>query len=166
MVDELAKQNQVKWTAAKARADVAAYKMGVGLDSPGIVLAKSHSYMNESGGPIKALANFYKVDLDQIIVIHDELDIPFAAIRTKLGGGDNGHNGLKSLTSAFNNPNYFRVRMGIGRPIGEQDPSDFVLKNFASAEKKELSDLISRGAEVVESIIQNGLEITQAKFNS
>ena len=77
MVDELAKQNQVKWTATKARADVAAYKMGVGLDSPGIVLAKSHSYMNESGGPIKALANFYKVDLDQIIVIHDELDIPF-----------------------------------------------------------------------------------------
>ena len=89
-----------------------------------------------------------------------------SAIRTKLGGGDNGHNGLKSLTSAFNNPNYFRVRMGIGRPIGEQDPSDFVLKNFASAEKKELSDLISRGAEVVESIIQNGLEKTQAKFNS
>ena len=138
----------------------------MGADAPGIVLAKSHSYMNESGGPIKALANFYKVELENLIVIHDELDIPFAAIRTKLGGGDNGHNGLKSLSSAFNSPDYFRVRMGIGRPIGEQDPADFVLKNFASAEKKELPDLVSRGAEVVEFLLQNGLEKTQAKFNS
>ena len=96
----------------------------------------------------------------------DLLDIPFAAIRTKLGGGDNGHNGLKSLTSAFNAPNYFRVRMGIGRPNGDQDPADFVLKNFSSTEKKELSDLISRGAEVVEYLVNNGLEKTQAKFNS
>ncbi|MEY4444315.1 MAG: hypothetical protein RL301_394 [Actinomycetota bacterium] len=122
--------------------------------------------MNESGGPVKALANFYKVDLDNVIVIHDELDIPFAAIRTKLGGGDNGHNGLKSLTSAFNGPNYFRVRMGIGRPNGDQDPADFVLKNFSSTEKKELPDLISRGAEVVEYLVIHGLEKTQAKFNS
>lgn len=122
--------------------------------------------MNESGGPVKALANFYKVDLDNVIVIHDELDIPFAAIRTKLGGGDNGHNGLKSLTSVFNGPNYFRVRMGIGRPNGDQDPADFVLKNFSSTEKKELPDLISRGAEVVEYLVSNGLEKTQAKFNS
>ena len=122
--------------------------------------------MNESGGPVKALANFYKVNLDNVIVIHDELDIPFAAIRTQLGGGDNGHNGLKSLTSAFNAPNYFRVRMGIGRPNGDQDPADFVLKNFSSTEKKELSDLISRGAEVVEYLVNNGLEKTQAKFNS
>ena len=122
--------------------------------------------MNESGGPIKALASFYKVDLDHVIVIHDELDIPFAAIRTKLGGGDNGHNGLKSLTSAFNNANYYRVRMGIGRPIGEQDPADFVLKNFASSEKKDIPELISRGSEVVEYLVVNGLEKTQAKFNS
>lgn len=122
--------------------------------------------MNESGGPIKALASFYKVDLDHVIVIHDELDIPFAAIRTKLGGGDNGHNGLKSLTSAFNSANYYRVRMGIGRPIGEQDPADFVLKNFASSEKKDIPELISRGSEVVEYLVVNGLEKTQAKFNS
>ena len=122
--------------------------------------------MNESGGPIKALASFYKVDLDHVIVIHDELDIPFAAIRTKLGGGDNGHNGLKSLTSAFNSANYYRVRMGIGRPIGEQDPADFVLKNFASSEKKDIPELISRGSEVVEYLVANGLEKTQAKFNS
>lgn len=129
-------------------------------------MAKSHSYMNESGGPVKALANFYKVDLDQVIVVHDELDIPFATIRTKLGGGDNGHNGLKSITSAFNSSNYYRIRMGIGRPMGEQDPADFVLKNFASAEKNEVPDLISRGAEVIEYLISNGLEKTQAKFNS
>ena len=92
--------------------------------------------------------------------------LPISAIRTKLGGGDNGHNGLKSLTSAFNAPNYFRVRMGIGRPNGDQDPADFVLKNFSSTEKKELSDLILRGAEAVEYLVNNGLEKTQAKFNS
>ena len=166
VVEELAKQNKVKWSASKSRADVAAYKLGIGADAPGIVLAKSHSYMNESGGPVKALANFYKVDLNTIIVIHDELDIPFEAIRVKLGGGDNGHNGLKSVSGSFNSPEYFRVRMGIGRPIGQQDPADFVLKNFSSIEKKQIPDFVSRGAQTVEFLITNGLERTQMQFNS
>jgi PTH1 family peptidyl-tRNA hydrolase len=98
--------------------------------------------------------------------LHDELDIPFSAIRTKIAGGDNGHNGLKSLTSAFGTAEYYRIRLGIGRPMGEQDPADFVLKAFSKVEQKELGEFISRSADAVESLIANGLELTQQNFNS
>lgn len=170
VVDEMARVNSLTWSSHKARADVAAYKLsksgnsGVDLDAPGIVLAKSHGYMNDSGGPIKALCNFYKVELENLIVIHDELDIPFGAIRLKRGGGDNGHNGLKSTTSALTS-DYFRVRMGIGRPMGHQDPADFVLKSFASNEKSELPNFIARGGEAVEYLIKNGLQAAQGAYN-
>lgn len=168
VVDEMARVNSLSWSSHKARADVAAYKIfsgiGNGIDAPGVVLAKSHSYMNESGGPIKALCNFYKIGIENLIVIHDELDIPFNSIRIKKGGGDNGHNGLKSTTSALG-PDYFRVRMGIGRPMGQQDPADFVLKNFSSAEKPEIPGLVSRGGEAIEYLIQRGLQAAQGAFN-
>ena len=164
VVDEMARVNSLTWSSHKARADVAAYKLGIGLDAPGIVLAKSHGYMNESGGPIKALCNFYKVDIENLIVIHDELDIPFSAIRIKQGGGDNGHNGLKSATSAMS-ADYFRIRMGIGRPMGQQDPADFVLKNFSSVEKSEIPLFVSRGAEAIEYLIKNGLQAAQGQYN-
>ena len=166
VIDELAKRHNVKLSTHKSRTDIAAYKLGVGVDAFSVILAKSKSYMNESGGPIKALANFYSVEPNQIIVLHDELDIPYAAIRAKIAGGDNGHNGLKSLTSAFDTPEYFRVRLGIGRPMGQQDPADFVLKQFSKEEKKELADFLDRGADVVESLIEKGLDFTQSKFNS
>lgn len=166
VVDSLAKQHLAKWSSHKSRTEAAAFKLGAGAEAVSVILAKSHGFMNESGGPIKALANFFKVELDHIIAIHDELDIPFAAIRSKFGGGDNGHNGLKSLSSSFDTPDYFRVRMGIGRPIGRQDPADFVLKQFSKTEKKELELFISRGAEAVESLILNGLEKTQQNFNN
>ncbi len=122
--------------------------------------------MNESGGPIKALAAFYSVEPSQIIVLHDELDIPYAAIRAKVAGGDNGHNGLKSLTSALGTADYFRVRLGIGRPMGQQDPGDFVLKQFSKEEKQNLPEFIDRGADCVEFLIDKGLDLTQSKFNS
>ena len=166
VIDQLVKRHSVKLTSHKSRTHIAAYKLGVGIDAHQIILAKSHSYMNETGGPIKALANFYSVEPGNIIVLHDELDIGFAAIRTKLGGGDNGHNGLKSMTSAFNTPDYYRVRLGIGRPMGQQDPADFVLKQFSKEEKKDLDEFIKRGADVVEFLIEKGLELTQGKFNS
>jgi len=166
VVEILADQNKARWTTHKSRTDVAAYKIGVGADAASVILAKSKSYMNESGGPIKALAAFYKVEPAHIIVIHDELDIAFSAIRVKHAGGDNGHNGLKSLTSSLGTANYYRVRMGIGRPIGQGDPADFVLKPFASAEKKALTDFLLRGTEAVESLITRGLEVTQQDFNS
>jgi len=165
VVDELAARNKSRWSSHKSRTNVAAFKIGVGIDAASVIVAKSHGYMNESGGPIKALSAFYKVEPAQIIVIHDELDIGFGAIRAKIAGGDNGHNGLKSLTSAFGTAEYFRIRMGIGRPMGQQDPGDFVLKGFSSVEKKQLQEFIVRGADAVESLITRGLETTQQNFN-
>jgi len=166
VIDQLVKRHSVKLSSHKSRTHIAAYKLGVGIDAHQIILAKSTSYMNESGGPIKALANFYSIEPTNIIVLHDELDIGYSVIRSKLGGGDNGHNGLKSMTSAFDTPDYYRVRLGIGRPMGQQDPADFVLKQFSKEEKKDLDEFIERGADVVESLIKKGLEFTQGKFNS
>ena len=166
VIDHLAKRHNVKLSTHKSRTDIAAYKLGVGVDAHSIILAKSKSYMNESGGPIKALASFYSVEPANIIVLHDELDIGYAAIRTKVAGGDNGHNGLKSLTSSFGTAEYFRVRLGIGRPMGQQDPADFVLKQFSKEEKKSLDEFIDRGADCVEFLIEKGLDLTQSKFNS
>jgi peptidyl-tRNA hydrolase, PTH1 family len=166
VIDELAKRHSIKFSSHKSRTEIAAYKLGVGADAHSIILAKSKGYMNETGGPVKALANFYSVEPQNIIALHDELDIPFSAIRTKIAGGDNGHNGLKSLTSAFGTPEYFRIRLGIGRPMGEQDPADFVLKAFSKVEQKELAEFIARSADAVESLISKGLELTQQNFNS
>jgi PTH1 family peptidyl-tRNA hydrolase len=166
VIDELARRHSVKFSSHKSRTDIAAFKLGVGIDAHSVIIGKSKSYMNETGGPVKALANFYSVEPEKIIALHDELDIPFAAIRTKLAGGDNGHNGLKSMTSSFGTPNYYRIRLGIGRPMGQQDPADFVLKAFSKVEQKDLAEFIDRGADVVESLISKGLEATQSAFNS
>jgi PTH1 family peptidyl-tRNA hydrolase len=166
VIDHLLKRHNLKLSSHKSRCDIAAFKFGVGIDAHSIILAKSKSYMNETGGPVKALASFYSVEPAKIIVLHDELDIGYAAIRAKLAGGDNGHNGLKSLTSSFGTAEYFRIRLGIGRPMGEQDPADFVLKQFSKEEKKSLDEFIDRGADCVEFLIEKGLDLTQSKFNS
>jgi PTH1 family peptidyl-tRNA hydrolase len=150
-----------KFSTHKSRMQICEVKCGSDI----LVLAKSRGFMNESGGPVKALADFYKVETLKIIVIHDELDLPFNTLRIKQGGGDNGHNGLKSLTSSFSTAEYYRIRMGIGRPIGEQDPADFVLKQFAKDEKKELPQFMQRGADAVESLVLNGLDKAQSSFN-
>jgi len=150
-----------RFTSHKSRTEIA----DVHLGGIAMTLAKSKLYMNESGAPVKALADFYKVSAANLVVIHDELDIPFNTIRIKKGGGDNGHNGLKDLTRHFAGPDYYRVRMGIGRPAGPQDPADWVLKPFGSAEKKELPDFIARGAAAVERLIEKGLEAAQQEFN-
>lgn len=165
VIDELVRRNTIKLSSHKSRTEIAAYKLGNGENTQSVILAKSKGYMNESGGPLKALANFYSVETQKIIVLHDELDIPFAAIRTKLGGGDNGHNGLKSMTSAFSTAEYYRIRLGIGRPMGQQNPADFVLKQFSKIEQKDLAEFITRGGDVVESLITRGLEQTQSGFN-
>ena len=160
VIDYLA--SDVKFSNHKSKTQIADIRVA----GKSVVLAKTLSYMNESGAPTKALADFYKIAPANLIVIHDELDIDFNTIRIKIGGGDNGHNGLKSLTSAFDTPEYFRVRLGIGRPMGQQDPADFVLKQFSKEEKKELAEFLDRGADVVESLIEKGLDFTQSKFNS
>ncbi len=146
----------------RALADVAEIKIG----EHKVVIAKPLSYMNESGGPVKALATFYKVPLEQIVVLHDELDIALGTIRVKLGGGDNGHNGLKSIRSAFNSGEWHRVRLGIGRPPGNQDPSDFVLKPFSASEATDVAVLRENGAEATQKLITDGLPATQSTFNS
>jgi PTH1 family peptidyl-tRNA hydrolase len=122
--------------------------------------------MNEIGGPTKALATFYKVPADHIIAIHDELDIPFDTMRVKLGGGDNGHNGLKSIRGSLGTGDFYRVRVGIGRPPGRQDVSDFVLSNYSGAERKVLPFQVDTAADAVESLVTDGLEKTQQRFNS
>ena len=129
-----------------------------------VTLVKSQGFMNETGSPLRAIADFYKVPVDRIIVIHDELDLPFKELRLKLGGGDNGHNGLKSITSIFT-AEYYRVRMGVGRPSGPIDPADYVLQKFNSSEKAELDNFIARGALATERLIEKGLDLAQNEFN-
>jgi PTH1 family peptidyl-tRNA hydrolase len=163
VVDELASRSGVTLKRHKrALAEVAETK----INGNQTILAKPLSFMNESGGPVKALAAFYKVPLDQIIVVHDELDIPLEAIRVKLGGGDNGHNGLKSIRSAFDDGQWYRIRLGIGRPPGIQDPSAFVLKAFSSTEATSVAVLRDSGADATEALITKGLIETQSQFNS
>ena len=151
-----------KFTSHKSRTEIADIYLG---QIP-LTVAKSKLYMNESGAPLKALADFYKVSVDHLIVIQDEIDLPFNSIRIKQGGGDNGHNGLKDITKHFAGPDYFRVRLGVGRPSGSQAPADWVLKPFSSAEQKELGDFVARGAEAVERLIEKGLEAAQQSFNN
>lgn len=168
VVDELARRMGSPFRAHKSgRADVVEGRLGApGTDAPRVVLAKSRGYMNESGGPVKALATFYKVAPDRIIAIHDELDIDFGTLRVKRGGGDNGHNGLKSMRSSLGSGDFFRVRSGIGRPPGRQDVADFVLSSYSSTERKTLDLEIDTAADAVEALIADGLERTQSRFNS
>ena len=165
LATHMATSSGTKFTSHKARANVAEFRLGVGGDAPAIVVATLRCYMNDSGGPTKSLADFYKIAGDHIIVAHDELDIPYQATRVKFGGGDNGHNGLKSITSALGSGDYFRLRLGIGRPPGQQDPADFVLKPFSSAERKSLEEFLTTGEQAAESLIRFGLEKTQQNFN-
>ncbi|WP_148615723.1 aminoacyl-tRNA hydrolase [Nocardioides rubriscoriae] len=168
VVDELVRRLGTPLRAHKTgRAEVAEARLGApGSDGPRLVLARPRSYMNEVGGPVKALATFYKVEPDHVIAIHDELDIAFGTLRTKLGGGDNGHNGLKSMRSSFGTGDFYRVRAGIGRPPGRQDVADFVLSNYSTVERKELPFQVDTAADAVESLVLEGLERTQQKFNS
>ena len=159
VIDYLA--SDVKFSNHKSKTQIADIRVA----GKSVVLAKTFSYMNESGAPTKALADFYKIAPENLIVIHDELDIDFNTIRIKLAGGDNGHNGLKSLTTNFASSNYYRLRMGIGRPQAPIDPADYVLKPFSQPEKKELPDFIARGALAIERLIEKGLDYAQQEFN-
>ncbi|WP_432072298.1 aminoacyl-tRNA hydrolase [Streptomyces wuyuanensis] len=152
--------------AAKAQAQVVEGRIGpAGPGSRRVILAKPMSYMNLSGGPVVALRDFYKVPTAHVVAVHDELDIDFGVLRLKLGGGDNGHNGLKSMTKAMGS-DYHRVRFGIGRPPGRMQVADFVLKDFSGAERKELDYFVDRGADSVECLVTEGLERAQSAYNS
>ncbi|WP_084039322.1 aminoacyl-tRNA hydrolase [Demequina sp. NBRC 110053] len=138
----------------------------VRLASQPVVLGVPMSYMNVSGGPVSSLAKYHSVEPADIIVIHDELDIPFGEVRLKRGGGSGGHNGLKDLSKALGTPDYVRVRVGIGRPPGRMDAAAFVLKPFSAAERKELPLLLHDGADAVETVLSDGLEAAQQRFHT
>lgn len=168
VVDELASRMGSGFKAHKSgRADVVEGRVTPpGVPGPRVVLMKPRSYMNESGGPVSTVAKFYGVEPAAIVAVHDELDIAFGTLRTKLGGGDNGHNGLRSMRAALGTGDFHRVRVGIGRPRGRQDVSDFVLSNYSTAERKELPLQVVEAADAVECLVTEGLERAQQRFNS
>jgi peptidyl-tRNA hydrolase, PTH1 family len=162
VADALAGRIGARFRAHRSRAEVAEGRLG---GSP-VTVAKPRSFMNLSGGPVAALRDFYKIPPDRIVVVHDELDLPFGTLRLKQGGGDNGHNGLRSVTRSLGAGGYHRVRFGIGRPPGRMDPADFVLRDFSAAERRELPLLIDRSADAVETLLQVGLGPAQNVFNA
>ena len=157
----LAERAGGRFKAHKGKADVVEGR----LEGVRTVLAKPKSYMNISGGPAAALRDFFRVPIERIVVVHDDLDIAYGALRLKRGGGDNGHNGLRSLTTSLGSKEYLRVRFGIGRPPGRQDPADFVLRDFSAVERKTLPLHVDRAADAVEALLTGSLEAAQNTFH-
>jgi peptidyl-tRNA hydrolase, PTH1 family len=161
-VDVLAGRMGARFTRERTRAMVAAGR----LAGAAVTLAKPLSFMNLSGGPVAAVRAYYKIPVERIVVVHDELDLPFGVLRVKQGGGDGGHNGLRSVTAALGTRDYLRVRVGIGRPPGRMDPADYVLRDFSPAERKLLPEVLERSADAVESLVERGLAPTQNEFHA
>ncbi len=155
--------------AHRSRATVSEVRAGTapsGAPGPKLVLAVPSTYMNESGGPVAGLLKYFSVDLERLVVVHDELDIPAGAVRVKKGGGEGGHNGLRSVSASLGTRDYLRVRVGIGRPPGRMDPADFVLRDFNGTERAELPFLLDTAADVAESLVSIGLLETQQRFHA
>jgi PTH1 family peptidyl-tRNA hydrolase len=150
-------------SAGKLRCEVAD-----GYDRPGgtpLSLVLPGGYMNDAGGPVQAAAAFYKVPRERLVVVHDDLDLPLAALRVKRGGGAGGHNGLKDLISRLGGPDFLRVRIGIGRPPGRQDPADYVLKRFGAKDREQVDVTLELAADAALSLVEHGLEPTQNRFH-
>jgi peptidyl-tRNA hydrolase, PTH1 family len=160
--DVLAGRMGARFTRDRSRALVAVGRLA-GMP---VTLAKPLSFMNLSGGPVAAVRSFYKIPAERIVVIHDELDLPFGVLRLKQGGGDSGHNGLRSVTAALGTRDYLRVRIGIGRPPGRMDPADFVLHDFSPAERGLLPDVLDRAADAVGLLLARGLAAAQNEFHA
>jgi PTH1 family peptidyl-tRNA hydrolase len=164
IVAELGERMSARFKRHRANAMVAEVRLGVG--GPKLILAGTNTYMNLSGGPVANLLKFYKLEPSHLIVVHDELDIPFDTVRLKFGGGHGGHNGIRDIVSAVGTGDFVRVRVGIGRPPGRQDAADFVLKDFSSAERASLPSLLADAADAVEAIAVDGLTAAQQRFHS
>ena len=162
VVAELASRLSATFKSSRSNALVAEGRLG----EVRLVLAKPLSYMNLSGGPTASLLKYYKLDASRLIVIHDELDIPFDTVRLKIGGGSAGNNGVKDVTAALGTPEFIRVRVGIGRPPGRMDAASFVLQNFSGTERETVPNLISDAADAVELIAAEGLTAAQLKFHT
>ncbi|MBU1587621.1 MAG: aminoacyl-tRNA hydrolase [Actinobacteria bacterium] len=161
---QLADRASVTFKNHKANAAVAEGRSFAA--GPKLVLAKPNTYMNLSGGPVAALLRFYKIDPSHLIVLHDELDIPFDTVRLKTGGGHGGHNGIRDIAAAIGTPDFTRVRIGIGRPPGRQPAADFVLRDFTADERQVLPNLLVDAADATELVAAQGLEAAQLKFHS
>ncbi|WP_298462124.1 aminoacyl-tRNA hydrolase [uncultured Cellulomonas sp.] len=167
VLDELATRAGAGFSSRSiggARAATAEARLGVGpggVPGPRVVLAKPSTYMNVSGGPVAGLVQYFGLTPEQVVVVHDELDIPFADVRLKKGGGEGGHNGLRDITKALGTKDYVRVRVGVGRPPGRMDAADFVLKDFGGTERKELPFLVDAAADAVEMLLTQGLHAAQ-----
>lgn len=162
VVDELASRLSAPFKTHRAHALVAEGRSG----GDRFVLAKPLSFMNLSGGPTAALLKYYKLAADRLIVVHDELDIPFDTLRLKTGGGHGGHNGIRDIAAAIGSPDFVRVRVGIGRPPGRQAAADFVLHDFSATEKQTLPNLVSDAADAVELVATEGLGAAQLRFHT
>ncbi len=152
------------FTTHKANASVAEGRLRPG--GAKLVLAKPHTFMNLSGGPVAALLRFYKLDESRLIVLHDDLDIPFDTIRVKTGGGHGGHNGIRDIASAIGSPDFARVRIGIGRPPGRQDAADYVLTPFSKVERELLPSVLSDAADATELLVTEGLLAAQQRWHA
>ena len=168
VVEELARRMQLRFRVARGiRAEVADGRIGPpGADGPRLILAKSRTFMNETGWAVTRLLGYYKLKPLQMIVVHDELDIEIGQLRVKFGGGDNGHNGLKSIRAALDTGDFYRVRIGVDRPPGRQDPADFLLSDIPASAREDIEVEIGRAADAVESLVAVGLDSTQNVFNS
>ncbi len=162
-LDVLAERVGARFAAHKTNSRVAEGRLVPG--GPKLVLAKSNGYMNTSGGPVAALSKYFGVPPERVIVLHDELDIPFDSIKIKQGGGHGGHNGLRDIAKALGTPEFLRVRIGVGRPPGQQDPADYVLKPFGQTERSVLGVLLEDAADAAESLTTDGLLQAQQKFH-
>jgi PTH1 family peptidyl-tRNA hydrolase len=174
-VDELARRTGVVLgsrggsLSRRPKAAVAEARIGVlpgGVPGPRVVLAKPSTFMNVSGGPVAALAQYHDVPADRVVMVHDDLDIPFGDIKLKIGGGEGGHNGLRDTTKALGTKDYVRVRVGIGRPPGRMEAADYVLRDFTAAERKDLAWLVDAAADAVELVVTEGLEKAQLKYHT
>lgn len=163
VLDELAGRLGGNFKTHKARAQVLEGRLGVG--GPRVVLAKPLSYMNVSGGPVTALANFYGIGPDHVVAVHDEIDIPFNTVKLKCGGGEGGHNGLRDMSRGLGTKDYLRVRVGVGRPPGRMDTADYVLRDFGTTERKDVPFLLDEAADAVEMLVRDGLTAAQQKFH-
>jgi PTH1 family peptidyl-tRNA hydrolase len=163
VVDLLAGRMGARFKAhKKVRAEVLEGRLG----GVRVVLAKPRTYMNESGGAVAGLLDYFSLPLERLVVVHDELDLPYGGLRLKLGGGDNGHNGLKSIRRSLGSGEFNRVRFGIGRPPGRMDAAAFVLRDFGATERKELELEVDRTADAVEGLLTDGLDRAQNAYNT
>ena len=169
VVDELARRLAVRFSTPRGlRAQVAEARLGPpgAPDAVRLVLLKSRTYMNETGCAVSRALAYFKIAIERMVVVHDELDIDPGQLRVKFGGGDNGHNGLRSIRTSLGTGDFYRVRIGVGRPPGRQDPADFLLTDFPAGSRDLIAVEIDRAADAVESLLTLGLERTQNAFNS